>query len=118
MKRTQFTNNVLLMIGLGVFLLCTGGCTRRSGNAGLVQHFSYNNTEAAWIRNGEPIEYEGESWYPADDTETLMDSEVYIIGEYRGVQYFVDRVDVRPYDRLYTKFGHYKFRYFERRQTE
>ena len=61
--------------------------------------------EPEWIRNGEPVEFEGEFWYPADSVENLLNSEVYQVGEYRGIQVFVDYTDVKPYDRLYTKFS-------------
>ena len=70
--------------------------------------------EAEWIRNGEPIEFEDELWYPADSIEIFLDSEVSLIGEYQGVQFFIDKVDVRPFERLYTKFGRNKFRFFEK----
>ena len=83
-----------------------------------MQTYPVQSTEPVWIRNGEPIEFEGELWYPMDGVETLLDAEVYILGEYRGVQFFVDKVDVRPYDRLYTKFGKNAFRYFEKREHD
>lgn len=70
--------------------------------------------EAAWIRNGEPIVFEGVSWYPQDDVENLFDNELYVLGEYQGVEYYVEKMDVRPYNRLYTKFGRNKYRLFEK----
>ena len=75
-------------------------------------------TEAEWIRNGQPIEFEGELWFPADAIENLLDSEVYLVGEYRGVQIFVEFADVRPYNRLYTKFAKNKFRFFEKKEKD
>ncbi len=72
--------------------------------------------EAQWIRNGEPIEFEGETWYPKDGIETLLDSEVFLIAKYRQVEIFIDKIDVRPYNRLYTKFDRNKYRYFEKKQ--
>ena len=48
------------------------------------------------------------------DVENLMDSEVFQIGEYKDVQIFVDKLDVKPYQRIYTKFAKNKFRYFVR----
>ena len=74
--------------------------------------------EPEWIRNGEPIEFEGELWYPADSVENLLNSEVYQVGEYREIQVFVDYTDVKPYDRLYTKFSKNKFRFFQKRQKK
>ena len=72
--------------------------------------------EAEWIRNGEPLIFEGGKWYPADAIENLLDSEVYQIGEYNGVEIFVEMTDVRPFERLYTKFAKNKFRFFEKKQ--
>lgn len=113
MKDFLFVIVCILIAGI-LFL----GCRSTRGNAGRMSVFSVAKSEAEWIRNGEPIEFEGEMWYPVDGIEGLQDSEVYILGEYRGVQYFVDKVDVRPYDRLYTKFDKNKFRYFEKRKIQ
>jgi len=33
-------------------------------------------------------------------------------GEYRGVSFFVEKIDVRPYDKIFTKFGRNKFRVY------
>ena len=97
-----------------VCILFQGCTTTQAGNKGEVKVFKASSTEAEWIRNGEPILFEEEEWFPQDGVETLLDSEVYIVGVYRGVQFFVDRVDVRPYERLYTKFSKNKFGYFKR----
>lgn len=70
-------------------------------------------TEAAWIINGEPIEFEGQKWYPQDGIEVLTDEEVYLLGTYRDVMFFAEKIDVRPYERLYTKFSTNKYRYFK-----
>ena len=74
--------------------------------------------EAEWIQNGQPVEFEGELWFPADAIENLLDSEVYQVGEYKGVQIFVEFADVRPYNRLYTKFAKNKFRFFEKKEKD
>ncbi len=74
--------------------------------------FDYPIWEAEWIRSGEPIEFEGELWYPSDDTEILLDNEVFLLDEYKGVEFFIEKTDVRPYNNLFTKFGHNKFRIF------
>lgn len=86
------------------------------GNTGKMPTYVIPSKEASWIRNGEPIEFEGELWYPYDGTEVLQDTEVILAGEYRGVQFFVDRIDVRPYNRLYTKFDRNVFRFFEKKK--
>lgn len=92
------------------------GCGNTTGNVGRMQNYAIANVEAAWIRKGEPIEFEKNQWYPADDIESLTDIEMYLLGEYRGVQFFVEKMDVRPYNRLYTKFGRNKFRFFEKKK--
>lgn len=117
MKKYLFRTAVVLFSIL-YFPLSFSGCATQAGNTGNVVGFSTPAVEAQWIRDGEPIEFEGHLWYPADGIETLLDSEVYLVGEYRDVQVFVDKIDVRPYDRLYTKFGKNKFRYFLRKAQE
>ena len=115
-------NNHRKHLGLGLWLVLTvlgGGCASlNSGNDGQVQSYPAPAIEAQWIRDGEPIELGGNKWYPANDYEVLGDSEVYQIGEYKGVQVFVERIATKPYDRIYTKFEKNKFRYFERRDYD
>ena len=100
---------------LAVFVLAVApGCAHPPGNVGHIQSYSAPVVEAEWIRNGQPITFEDELWFPVDEVEALLDSEVYLVGEYQGVQIFVEKTDVRPYDRLYTKFDVNKFRIYER----
>jgi hypothetical protein len=112
----------LKQLGLGLGLLLTvffSGCSALSpGNDGQVQSYPAPVIEPEWIRNGEPIEYDGGKWYPANDYEVLEDSEVFQILEYKGVQVFVEKIAVKPYDRLYTKFDKNKFRYYERKDND
>lgn len=109
MKKTK-TLFIILMLGVIV-----SGCRTVKGNVGEMPSYPFPAREAQFILNGEPIEFEGEFWFPADDTESLLDSEIFLLGEYRGVQFFIEKTDVRPYKRLYTKFGRNKYRYFETR---
>ena len=99
-------------------IITTGGCQTAKGNVGRVNTYPVNSVEAAWIRDGEPIEFENELWYPADGIESFQDWEMLMVGNHRGVPFFVDKVDVRPFARLYTKFDRNKFRYFEKRSEE
>lgn len=92
------------------------GCLAQSGNVGNVQSYNFPPVEARWIRDGQPIEFEGELWYPADGIETFLDSEVYYLGDYKGTQFFIEKLDVRPYERLYTKYSKNQFRYFVKRE--
>jgi len=108
--------------GIGLFFMLIGflgGCASiNSGNSGQVQSYPAPAIESEWIRNGEPIEYDGSKWYPVNDYEVLQDSEVYQMMEYKGVQVFVEKIATKPYDRIYTKFDKNKFRYFERRSDD
>ena len=110
----------LLKVGLMfIFIGFLGGCASvNSGNNGQVQTYPSPVIEAGWIRDGKPIEYDGSRWYPVNDYEVLQDSEVFRIGEYKGVQIFVEKIAVKPYERLYTKFDKNKFRYFERKDND
>ena len=100
-----------IALGMIVVTLLTAGCSS-SGNKGVMQSYPPPAVEALWIRNGEPIIYDERKWFPRDDIEIFQDSEVALIGEYRGVQIFVEKTDVKPYGRLYTKFGFNQFRYY------
>ena len=115
-KKNSIT--VLGLLSIVCCLLSVTGCQSMRGNAGLIGPPPARSLEAQWIRDGEPIKFENGLWYPADGTENFLDSEMLLVGEYRGVPVFVDKVDVRPYDRLYTKFDRNKFRFFEKRTGE
>ena len=96
-----------------------GGCaSMNSDNSGQIESYPAPAIEAGWIRDGDPIEYDGSKWFPVNDYEVLQDSEVFQIMEYKTVQVFVEKIATKPYDRLYTKFDKNKFRYFERRDND
>lgn len=101
----------------GFTLLAGGaGCSSNvQGNTGQLSVYNIPAQEAKWIRDGEPMEFEDGLWYPQDAIDVLLDSEVLLLGECQGVQIFVDKVDVRPFRALYTKFGKNKFRVFKKR---
>ena len=109
----------LYLVVMLCVILATVGCQSTSGgNAGRIKHYALSSIEAEWIRNGEPIEFEDELWYPADGVEGFLDSEMRLVGEHQGVEFFIDKVDVRPFGRMYTKFGKNKFRFYEKRINE
>ena len=116
----MLTNRAILKIGLMFILtgLCGGCASLNNNNDSQLQSYPAPIIEAGWIRDGEPIVYDGNKWYPVNDYEVLQDSEVFQIGEYKGVQIFVEKIAVKPYDRLYTKFDKNKFRYFERKDDD
>ena len=104
---------------LGGMMLFLSACAHfDNGNSGQVQSYPVPSVEAGWIRMGDPIIFENDKWFPERDVENLMDNEVYQIGEYRGVQIFVDKIDIKPYERIYTKFAKNKFRYFLRKKND
>jgi len=105
-----------LAVGLAVLL---AGCVpSHSGSIGQVEIYPSSNREPNWLRNGGPIEFEGYKWYPVNDYEVLDDEEVLQVAKYKGMQVFVAKISTRPYDRIYTKFGKNKFRYFQRREDD
>lgn len=107
---------VCLALVTALTVLCAAGCQTTDNHHHKKFRFEESgNTEAEWIRNGEPIKFEGALWFPADDVESFLDAEMRLMGEQNGVQFFVDKVDVRPFNRLYTKFDKNKFRFFEKR---
>jgi len=70
--------------------------------------------EAEWIRKGEPIIFEGENWYPRDIIENLIEDEVIKICTYKETDVYIEKTEVRPLNRLYTKFENHKYRLFEK----
>ncbi len=104
---------ILLLVGLSV-ILALSGCVSPGPREPEV--YPAPQIEADWIRSGEPIEFAGASWYPVDDVENLLDSEMLPQGTYRSVQFFVAKEDIMPHSRIYTKFGKHKYRVFEKSQ--
>jgi len=95
-----------------VFSGCQGNYASKKKNL----PYNFPEIEAQWIRDGEPIEFEGGLWYPQDNVDILLDEEVSPVGEYSDVEIFINKVDVRPYEHLYTKFGRNKFRSFREKK--
>lgn len=106
--------NMGMILSVFLFSIILAGCGTAGGNIGNMPTFKIPDEEADWIRNGEPLVMEEENWFPQDMFDILLDSEVYRVGEYRGVEVFAEKADVRPYQRLYTKFGKNRFRIFKK----
>ena len=111
---TGQSNDISTKILAIFFLIMAAGCASRTGNVGQVQVYPTPKIEAEWIRSGQPIDFEDELWFPMDDVETLRDTEVTLVGKFQDVQIFIEKTDVRPFDRLYTKFDVNKYRFYER----
>ncbi len=104
---------MLMVLLLGIFT--AAGCFLPS--RALDQHANMPaiSLEPEWIRNGEPLEIEKTIWYPTDEVERLMEDEMVQIGVFRNVAVFIERVDVKPYARVYTRFDRSRYRSFEPR---
>ena len=103
------------MVGFGLLFIVLSGCAGKvKGNVGHMENYRVSSKEAEWIRNGEPIEFEDKSWYPQDGFDILLDAEMILLGEYREVQFFAQKLDIRPFNLLYTKFGRNKFRVYRK----
>lgn len=109
---------IILMVFVFSIAVALSGCQGKSASRKRDIKYFVPEIEAQWIRDGNPIEFEDELWYPRDNVDILLDEEVYRIAEYRGVEVFADKVDVRPYDQLYTKFGKNKFRSFKKKNND
>lgn len=103
MKKSFFLISILLLS------LVYSSCVELNKQA-----LEYSLDEPQWIRNGEPIIFENQKWYPRDIIETLLDDEMLNIFIYNGEKVYVEKKEVRPYNRLYTKFGKLKYRLFEK----
>ena len=99
------------LIGIGTIFVAGCVTTSRTDEAPIVT--AAQLTEPVWIRNGEPIVFEGEDWFPTDEVENLLDSEVYQAGTYLDQPFFIEKIDVRPFDRVYTHFSKNRYRAFE-----
>jgi len=108
----------MILASILLIALTTAGCQSTSGNTGHRPNYASSSIEAEWIRNVEPIEFESELLYPADGIEGFLDSEMRFMGTHKEVEFFIDKVDIRPFNRLYTKFDKNKFRYYEKRISE
>ena len=98
-------------IALGLMLLAAGCSTPAP-----VEKLPFS--EPAWVREGEPIILENKSWYPLDVIENFTDDEVVRVGEYKSEPIYVERRDVKPYDRLYMKIDSLTFRAFRMTDKE
>jgi hypothetical protein len=108
MKRSSW----FLGVTVAVVLMGFGGCQMaQQKNDGFLNELT---TEPAWIRNAEPVEFEGAPWFPTDDIENLLDNEVYQAGVYREIPFYIDRADVRPFERIYILFARNKYRACEK----
>jgi hypothetical protein len=103
----------ILIVCAFLCLVSITGCTLpQRGEGPSIMTFA-QLPEPVWIRNGEPIIFEAEDWFPTDEVENFLDSEIFQAGTYRDVPFFIEKSDVRPFDRLYTYFSKNRYRAFE-----
>ena len=91
------------------FILALFGCA--AGSSGRISS-DYAIKDADWIREGRPIIYEDKSWFPTEHIENHLDREMEYLGEFQQVPFYVERRQIKPYNRIYTKFGYHKYRLF------
>ena len=101
----------VLLCAAVLFLAGTGcGLSPKTG----VEDVGYPLMEPEWIRNGETVEFDNEMWYPTREVENLLEYEVYPLVELKGVQFYIERTDIKPFQRLYTYFAKDRYRAFEK----
>ena len=100
-----------MILVIAMMVVCCSGCVASGRGDG--PGADTGLTEPVWIRNAEPLVFENEDWFPTDEVENLLDSEVFQIGVSRDVPFFIEKTDIRPYERLYTRFSKNRYRAFE-----
>ncbi|MFH0753250.1 MAG: hypothetical protein V2A70_01645 [Candidatus Omnitrophota bacterium] len=103
-----------MLLGFMLLVLFFGGCALSQRTDGPAIISAAQLQEPVWIRNGEPIIFEGEKWFPTDEVESILDTEVYQAGMYRDVMFYLEKTDVRPFERAYTRFAKNRYRAFEK----
>jgi hypothetical protein len=104
MRQNQFG---IFLVSL--FFIILSGCTSTSGgNYGR----DYALREADWIKEGKPIIFDSRTWNPTEYIENHLDSEMDYVGEFQKVPFYVERRQIKPYNRIYTKFDYHKYRLF------
>ncbi|VAW17703.1 hypothetical protein MNBD_BACTEROID05-512 [hydrothermal vent metagenome] len=106
-------NRLFSLLAVVFFLFSLGGCQTSGAHSKKSVSTVILSGEADWIRNGGAIEFEGKKWVAQDGIESFKDDEVLQMGKYRGIAFFIDKVDVRPFSRLYTEFDTNKYRYYK-----
>ncbi len=102
---------IALMLCAIIFTGCaTGSWSRRSKD--------YAIKEADWVREGKPIIYESKSWYPTEYIENHLDKEMEYIGEFQQLPFYVELRQIKPYNRVYTKFNYHKYRLFTLKEED
>jgi hypothetical protein len=107
MRRKQFIIALFLIL---IFSLA--GCAAGYLN----KPHDYTTKEADWIRNGQPITYDNKKWYPTEYIENHLDVEMEYAGEFQKVPFYVERRQIKPFNRIYTKFDYHKYRLFTERR--
>lgn len=118
MNPVRFRSKIIFVGVLVFFVTAFFGCQETFKTPLKPKIYAIPEMEAEWIRKGEPLEFENELWYPMDSLENFQDQEMYYLGVYRDVEFFVEKADVLPYSWLYTKFGRNKFRPFEKEKKQ
>ncbi len=103
----------MMPVLLVVCAVAVAGCSLPKRGDEIPVMIAAQLTEPEWIRNGEPVVVEAEEWYPTDEVENFLPAEVYEAGVFRDVPFYVEKTDIRPFERLYTRFAPNRYRAFE-----
>jgi hypothetical protein len=107
MKLVKFLFAFSILISLGLILGC------EVPTAYTRAQFAVN--EPPWIREGQPIIYNNQNWYPSEEVENFTDGEMEYVATYNDAPFYVEKRQVKPFNRIYTKFGYHKYRIFLKR---
>ncbi|MEW6008659.1 MAG: hypothetical protein AB1629_03400 [Candidatus Omnitrophota bacterium] len=103
----------ILVLFLAIVL---AGC---AGSYAARRNIDYAIKEAEWIKDGKPLIYDNKSWYATEFIENHLDNEMEYVGEFQNAPFYVERRQIKPYNRIYTKFDYHKYRLFlERKPTD
>ncbi len=104
MRKKEILNTMLALLIFGF-----AGCAANQSGA---LNKDFTTREAGWVKEGKPIIFESRSWYPTEYIENHVDSEMDYVDQFQNVPFYVERRQIKPFDRIYTKFDYHKYRLF------
>lgn len=99
----------LLTTILALLVLGAAGCATNQSGA---FNKDFSTREAGWVKEGKPIIFGSSSWYPTEYIENHLDAEMEYVDQFQNVPFYVERRQIKPFDRIYTKFDYHKYRLF------
>lgn len=111
MGNIRFFIIFILLFFISSLLGCVAGSSSR-------RYGDYAMKEADWIKEGRPLINKNNKWYPTEYIENHLDSEMEYVGEFQQVSFYVERRQIKPYNRIYTKFEYHKYRRFTKKNHD